>query len=317
MRPGRFSVVACLAIAAGCTGAEDPPELDPPTVALLSPEPGMTVRENLAIAGRATGDLADVSVRIDSDEPVEVTGLLEWFHLLDVGTLADGSHTVTAIATDREGRVAESPPVSFTSTAHQPPDTSIWSGLVRNSNQELLPGVEVSAFGTTHATISDLNARYALVGLPRNVEALLVAGAPGYADTYLPRLLATNDVTFDIPLFTSAALDFVADGFDVDRQPGLATVIGFLLAPLPSQSGYEGAVLTLVGSTAADGPYYTTATGDFDPLLTETTSSGVFAFFNVQPGAVAVTASGGGQSFTLLPSEAAADSLTLLFGRAF
>ena len=315
MRTGRLSILACLVASAGCTGGEDPLELDPPTVTLLSPESGTTVRENLAIAGEATGDLVDVSIRIDSAEPVPATGLEEWFHLLDVTALEDGSHTVAAIATDSQERVAESLAMSFTTTANQPPDTSIWSGLVRNADQELVPGAQVTAFGTTLATESDLNGRYALVGLPRDQEASLLCSATGYQDTYMPRLLPTGDITLDIPLFTNAALDFVADGFGVTRDPGLGAVLGFLLAPLPSQSGYEGAVVALDGSTGA-GPFYTTPTGGFDPLLTETTSSGVFLFFNVSPGPVSVTASGGGMSFTVLGSEAAADALTLLFGRA-
>lgn len=316
MRKGCLSILACLLAIAGCTGSEDPPQLDPPTVTLLSPEAGSVVRENLAIAGRATGDLSGVSVRVDSAEPVPAIGLEEWFHLLDVTSLADGSHTVAAIATDREDRVAESIAISFTTTTNQPPDTSIWSGLVRNSDQALLPGAEVTAFGSGLATVADLNGRYAVVGLPRDQETFLVARSPGYQDTLMPRFLPTGDITLDVPLFTDAALDFVADGFDVTRDPGLGMVIGFLLAPLPSQSGYEGAIVSLAGSTS-DGPFYTTATGGFDPQLTETTSSGVFAFFNVAPGAISVTASGGGASFTFLGSDAAADALTLLFGRAY
>ena len=43
------------ALAAGCTGGEEPGPGDPPTIALLSPEGIVRVRENLAVAGRATG----------------------------------------------------------------------------------------------------------------------------------------------------------------------------------------------------------------------------------------------------------------------
>ena len=289
---------------------------DPPTVTLLSPEPDTRVREYLAVAGRATGTLADVSVLLDGGAPMPATGLEEWFFLLDVAPLADGSHTVSAIATDAEARTAESLPVSFTSTANQPPDTSIWSGFVRNSDQEIVPGALVSDFESTRATPADLNGRYAMVGLPRDEDALLVGSATGYADTYLPRLLANGDVTFDIPLFSDAALDFIANGYDVTRMPDRGMVVGFLLAPLPSQSGLAGTTLALVGGSAADGPYYTTPAGGFDPTLTETTTSGVFVFLNVPTGPVSVVASGGGLSFSLLPSESVGESVTLLFGRA-
>ena len=306
-----------IAIASSCTGSEDPLESDPPSITLLSPEQGVTVREHLAVAGTASGLLVDVSVVVDSGAPVPATGLHEWFHLVDVSALDDGSHAVRAIAMDEEDRVAESVAISFTSTANQPPDTSIWSGYVRSNDQQPLPGATVTVFGTTRTTTADLNARYAMVGLDPETEALLVGSHAGYADTYLPRLLPTNDIQLDIPLFTEAALDFVADQYDVVRTPGLATVIGFLLAPLPSQQGQAGATLALTGGSSADGPFYTTPTGGFDPDLTQTSSSGVFAFFNVPLGPVAVTASGGGLEYAILPSEAAADSLTLLFGRAF
>lgn len=305
-----------LMVASSCTGADDPAELDPPAVALLSPEAGVIVREHLAVAGTATGDLADVHVQVDAMTPVEATGLEEWFHLVDVTALEDGSHTVKGIATDLEDRTAESLAVSFTSVANQPPDTTIWSGFVRSSAQEPLPGATVTVLGTTRSTTADLNARYAVVGLPPDEEALLVGSASGFQDTYLPRLLASNDISLDIPLFTDAALDFVAGEYGVTRQSGLVTVLGFLLEPVPSQSGQAGAVVSLVSGTA-DGPYYTTPSGGFDPMLTETTASGVFAFFNVPPGPVAVTASGGGLEYAILPSEGAADALTLLFGRSF
>ena len=94
------------------------------------------------------------------------------------------------------------------------------------------------------------------------------------------------------------------------------TVIGFLIAPLPSEAGYEGATIALVGGSAADGPYYTTAAGDFDPGLDATTASGVFLFLNVTSGPVTVTASGGGLSFTLLESVSVGEAVTLLYGRA-
>ena len=155
-----------------------------------------------------------------------------------------------------------------------------------------------------------------MVGLPRDEDALLVGRATGYADTYLPRLLASGDVTFDIPLFSDAALDFIADGYDVTRMPDRGMVVGFLFAPLPSQSGLAGATLALVGGSAADGPYYTTPAGGFDPTLTETTTSGVFVFLNVPTGPISVLASGGGLSFSLFPSESVGESVTLLFGRA-
>lgn len=308
--------IALTAIAlGGCSGSDDPPTEDPPTISLLSPEPETRARENLAVAGVASGSLTDVSVRLDAAEAVEATGLDEWFLLLDMSAVEDGSHTVTAIATDSEGRTAETLPMSFTSIANQPPDTAIWSGVVRDSDQQLLVGANVLVDGTSRSTLTDLNGRYAMVGLPRDQEALLVGSASGHVDTYMPRLLPTGDITLDIPLFKPAALDFIANEYGVTRERDKGTVIGFLLEQLPSQDGYAGATLALVGSSG-DGPFYTTPSGDFDPGLTETSSSGVFVFFNVPSGPVAVEASGGGLSFNLLGSESLGESVTLLFGRA-
>lgn len=316
MKSSRCFALAVATAAAGCSGSDDPPSADPPTIALLSPEPDTRAREFLAVAGRATGALTDVSVRLDAAEPIAATGVEEWFLLLDMATVGDGSHTVTAIATDSEDRTAASLPVSFTSIANQPPDTTIWSGFVRNSDQQIIPSANVFVHESTRSTLTDLNGRYAMVGLPRDQPALLIGAAPSYVDTFLPRLLPSNDITLDIPLFSEAALDFIAGEYDVVREPDRGTVIGFLLDQLPSQDGYAGATLALVGGSNADGPYYTTPAGGFDGALTETTSSGVFVFFNVATGPVAVTASGGGLSFTLLGSESEGESVTLLFGRA-
>lgn len=311
-----FTTLLLLAVAACTSGEEDDPTPDPPTVAMLAPEPGQRARENLAVAGTASGNLRDVGVRVDGGEPREAEGLEEWFYLLDVTPLADGSHTVSAIATDEDEATAESPAISFVSTAAQPPGTTIVGGTVRGSDQELLAGASISVHEGTRTTPSDLNGRYAMVGLDPAEEVILVGELSGYADTYMPSFAPSGDVAdFDVSLFPQGALDFLAGACDVVREDGLGTLVGFLVDAPPAESGFAGAAIALDGATG-DGPCHADAAGDFDPARTHTSEAGVYVFFNVSTGPVAVTASAEGVTFFLLESVAAADAVTVLFGRA-
>ena len=317
MTRARIAWTLLLPLVAACTSGEDPEtDDDPPTVAMLAPEQGQRARDHLAVAGTATGMLREVGVRVDGGEPREAEGLDEWFLLLDVSTLADGSHTVSAIAVDEDDRTAESPPISFVSTHAQPPDTTLIAGTVRGSEQELLAGASVSVHEGTRTTASDLNGRYAMVGLDPSEEVLLVGEHPGYAATYMPRFTPGGDSwDFDISLFTQGALDFLAGECDVDRDDGLGTVVGFLVEAPPAEGGFEGAAISLDSSTG-EGPCFADASGGFDPLLTHTSEAGVYVFFNVSTGPVAVVASAGGVSFTSFGSESVADAVSVLFGRA-
>ncbi|MBS1261069.1 MAG: hypothetical protein MAG453_00390 [Calditrichaeota bacterium] len=123
-----LSVAATVAVLfAACSGKEGPPgpsgvnpDNVPPSISLLSPEPGDTLRDTLRVVANAVDNIAvdrvifylDGSDRIDdttfaevSEQPYAFT-----FDLIDLN-VPDGPHTVTARAFDVDENHTDTPPV--------------------------------------------------------------------------------------------------------------------------------------------------------------------------------------------------------------
>lgn len=76
---------------------------DAPTVTITQPEDGAIVTGNLTIEGTADasqGSIEQVDVRADDGPWRETNGSTDWSHTWDTTTLEEGSHTITARATD-------------------------------------------------------------------------------------------------------------------------------------------------------------------------------------------------------------------------
>lgn len=80
----------------------------PPTVAITSPTAGATVSGTVAVSGTASDDvgLSSVRVAVDGGAPVAVTGTGSWTWTWATSGLANGSHVLTASATDTSGLTA-------------------------------------------------------------------------------------------------------------------------------------------------------------------------------------------------------------------
>jgi Bacterial Ig domain len=110
--------LAAATLALGCAGSgsgADPTEtLDaarvckngkgdctPPVVAITSPSSGATVSGTFTVSGTASdAALKSVAVLVDGIAQNGISGLTSWSVAIDSRAFADGSHTVTAVATD-------------------------------------------------------------------------------------------------------------------------------------------------------------------------------------------------------------------------
>jgi len=81
------------------------PTNNPPTVAITAPTPGATVSGTYQILGTAGDDagVAKVEIKVDTGAYVQAAGTQSWSYSWNTGSVANGSHTLTARATDTGG----------------------------------------------------------------------------------------------------------------------------------------------------------------------------------------------------------------------
>lgn len=82
----------------------------PPTVSITKPTDGSTATGTVDVTGTAAAQggasISKVQVGVDSGSPQPATGTTNWSTTLDTSGLAGGTHTITATATDSNGRNA-------------------------------------------------------------------------------------------------------------------------------------------------------------------------------------------------------------------
>lgn len=101
-----------------------PPDTTPPNVAFSAPAAASTVSGNVSLAGTASDNagLAKVEVSVDGGPLQGAQGTSNWSSPLNTLSYSDGSHTLTARATDTSGNVATaSESVTFANTTSLPP----------------------------------------------------------------------------------------------------------------------------------------------------------------------------------------------------
>jgi hypothetical protein len=86
------------------------PDTTPPTVSIAAPTSGSTVAGTISVSGAASDNVGvtQVALRVDSGSYTTIQGTSSWSATLDSTFLADGTHTLTARATDAAGNVATS-----------------------------------------------------------------------------------------------------------------------------------------------------------------------------------------------------------------
>jgi hypothetical protein len=98
-------------------------DTSPPTVAVTAPASGATVSNTLSLTGTAADDIAvsKVELQVDSGGFQTVYGTTRWTYSLNTAALTNGSHSLTARATDSSGNTETtsiSVTVSNTSTGN-------------------------------------------------------------------------------------------------------------------------------------------------------------------------------------------------------
>jgi hypothetical protein len=101
----------------GCTSAT--PDTTPPTVRIGAPTSGSTVTGSVTVSGTAADDgvVARVEIAVDNGAWTVAGGTTSWSATLSTTPYADGSHTITARATDSAGNASTASVTVTTSNA--------------------------------------------------------------------------------------------------------------------------------------------------------------------------------------------------------
>jgi Bacterial Ig domain len=130
---GRFTlsafVVACALLVpvapafAGKPRKSPPPDTTPPSVAVSTPAPGATLAGTVTVAGTAADNaqLAKVEVSVDGGVYALASGTTSWSAYLDTTAYGDGSHVLSARATDAAGNASVASVSVMVSNAPAPP----------------------------------------------------------------------------------------------------------------------------------------------------------------------------------------------------
>jgi hypothetical protein len=99
-------------LASACTASTLPVFANPsaPSVSITQPADGSTVSGSLTVAGTAaaqgSASISQVQVSVDGGAPQTATGTMSWSAIIDTTQLANGTHTITATATDSNNMTA-------------------------------------------------------------------------------------------------------------------------------------------------------------------------------------------------------------------
>lgn len=100
-----------------------PPDTTPPTVAITAPAAGSTVTGVVSVTANASDNVAVASVQFQLDGAALGAAITNapYTYSWNTASTADGSHTLTAVATDTSHNSATSSPVKVTVSNTQPP----------------------------------------------------------------------------------------------------------------------------------------------------------------------------------------------------
>lgn len=238
--------------AANCTAG--PPVDTPPEVTVTFPSAGSSISDTVALTATATDDTGVMNVAFDVDgAPVGVDDSAPYSVLWNSGGVSDGTHTVTATATDTAGQ-AGTDTVPFT-VANGPPPTG-GDVLLVVAAPAALTGGENAVVGRLTAsgftvTVADDNAvsatqttgkSFVLVGQSTNAN---LASVKSLAGVSVPVWVAKPYLFDDFGLTGPVA------GTDYGDKPGSALTIADPAHPLAA--GRTGTVTIQSGGRVSWG----------------------------------------------------------------
>lgn len=183
----------------------------PPTVSITAPANGATDSGTITVSANASDNVAVASVqfRVDGNDVGAAVTSAPYTYSLNTKTLANGSHTLTAVATDLSNNKATSAAVSITV------NNASANGLIVSITSPLA-GITVSGTITVTATASDSSGSIAFVQFEVDGSNL------GPADTTSPYSQSWNTTTVvDGPHILTA----VANPSGTTQQPATASAV--------------------------------------------------------------------------------------------
>jgi hypothetical protein len=155
----------------------------PPTVSITSPVNGATVSGTITVSANATSNVgvASVQFRVDGNNLGAPVTSAPYTYSLNTTTLANGSHMLTALATDTSNNTATSTGVSITANNTTTPAVTV--SLTSPANGATVSGtITVTATATATAGVS-------------TVQFLLDGANLGTADTSSPYSVSWDTTT--------------------------------------------------------------------------------------------------------------------------
>jgi hypothetical protein len=187
------------------TTAPPPPDTTPPTVSITAPAAGSTQSGTVAVTASASDDVAVASVKFDVDGSlVSTSTTAPYTGVIDTTKLTNGTHTLTAVATDTSNNSTTSQPIGITVsnpvvTSNCPATpagmTALSGNLSLETNQTGWTGVYNASSKNTRVSVSggSYDGNWALQVAPKagatgvagvnNVSPYWVPGAPGLTTT--------------------------------------------------------------------------------------------------------------------------------------
>jgi Bacterial Ig domain len=199
----------------GSGGSGGAGDTTPPSVSVSGPQANATVFGTVGLQASASDDkgVAGVQFLVDGNPLGSQVKSAPYSATLDTTTLADGTHTVTAVATDTSGNTTTSSPLSFV-TANDPPSASVTSPA---SGAAVTGTVSVAVTTASHSGISKVEVYRdggTLIGTattsPYTVSWSAAGLAQGSSHTISARAYAGNGKTADSAAVTVSIKDTTA-----------------------------------------------------------------------------------------------------------
>ena len=173
----------------GITVQNQPVVVDgPPTVNLTAPAQGATVEGTVPLLAEAADDRGLAAVEFFVDDALVGTdgsGADGWSCTWDSTSVADGAHTVTAVAVDSAGqRATDSHGITVQNLPPAPATGALNGKVTRDAKPPKAIGGAVltavnSATGETFTSTADAKGSYEMTGVPVGTYSV-TASAPGY-----------------------------------------------------------------------------------------------------------------------------------------
>lgn len=141
-----------------------PPDTTPPTVSITSPTAGSTVSDTVSVSASASDDVGISSVEFRVDGSTITTDTIAPYTISwNTTTITNGSHSLSAVATDTSGNTTTSSPVSVTVSNVTPPSGS---PLISNLTAASGEVYEVVENGLQNGVLAYIDRTFTYSGVP-------------------------------------------------------------------------------------------------------------------------------------------------------